>query len=237
MAFFVGRLLGLLQDGVTHLGVATDHIIESFRNRLWPTHKSSAGLEHRLLAQFGLLELALEAMGVVVWPMVELEADDALTGAAAVADDPRVEQVVICPPDKGGFGPDFGWIHLPVLGEDGLPVHECGVSPTLDFLGLFFLSAFALSLIGGVGRDARHIASRSSHVGRLSGRGHQVQAVTCACVSASACSTPHRCGAGRGAARCPRARRQERCGPRASEGMPPGRRRPGRACRCRRASR
>jgi 5'-3' exonuclease len=94
-------MLRLLEGGVTHLGVATDHIIESFRNRLWPAYKSSAGVHPRLLAQFGLVELALEAMGVVVWPMVELEADDALAGAAAVAaDDPRVAQVVICTPDK-----------------------------------------------------------------------------------------------------------------------------------------
>src|ERR671914_1345952 len=94
-------MLRLLEQGVTHLGVATDHIIESFRNDLWPAYKSSAGMDPRLLGQFGLLEVALEAMGVVVWPMVELEADDALAGAAAVAaDDPRVEQVVICTPDK-----------------------------------------------------------------------------------------------------------------------------------------
>jgi 5'-3' exonuclease len=94
-------LLRLLEQGVTHMGVATDHVIESFRNDLWPAYKSSAGLDRRLLAQFGLLEVALEAMGVVVWPMVELEADDALAGAAAVAgDDPRVEQVVVCTPDK-----------------------------------------------------------------------------------------------------------------------------------------
>jgi 5'-3' exonuclease len=94
-------MLRLLEQGVTHLGVATDHVIESFRNDLWPAYKSSAGMDPRLLGQFGLLEVALEAMGVVVWPMVELEADDALAGAAAVAaDDPRVEQVVICTPDK-----------------------------------------------------------------------------------------------------------------------------------------
>ena len=86
---------------MTHLGVATDHVIESFRNGIWPGYKSSAGLDPQLLGQFGLLEVALEAMGVVVWPMVELEADDALASAAAVAaDDPRVEQVVICTPDK-----------------------------------------------------------------------------------------------------------------------------------------
>jgi 5'-3' exonuclease len=94
-------MLRLLEQGVTHLGVATDHIIESFRNDLWPAYKSSAGMDPRLLGQFGLLEVTLEAMGVKVWPMVELEADDALAGAAAVAaDDPRVEQVVICTPDK-----------------------------------------------------------------------------------------------------------------------------------------
>ena len=94
-------MLRLVEQGVTHLGVATDHVIESFRNRLWPAYKSSAGLDPQLLGQFGLLEVALEAMGVVVWPMVELEADDALAGAAAAAaDDPRVEQVVICTPDK-----------------------------------------------------------------------------------------------------------------------------------------
>jgi 5'-3' exonuclease len=94
-------MLRLLEQGVTHLGVATDHVIESFRNRLWPAYKSSAGLDPRLLGQFGLLEVALQAMGMVVWPMVELEADDALAGAAAAAaEDPRVEQVVICTPDK-----------------------------------------------------------------------------------------------------------------------------------------
>jgi 5'-3' exonuclease len=94
-------MLRLLEQGVTHLGVATDHVIESFRNDLWPGYKSSAGLDPQLLGQFGLLEVALEAMGVVVWPMVELEADDALAGAAAAAaDDPQVEQVVICTPDK-----------------------------------------------------------------------------------------------------------------------------------------
>ena len=94
-------VLRLVEQGVTHLGVATDHVIESFRNDLWPGYKSSAGLDPELLGQFGLLEVALEAMGVVVWPMVELEADDALASVAAVADDdPGVEQVVICTPDK-----------------------------------------------------------------------------------------------------------------------------------------
>ena len=94
-------VLSLLEEGVTHLGVATDHVIESFRNDLWPGYKSSVGMPEELLAQFPLLEEALQALGVVVFPMVELEADDALAAAAVTASaDPRVEQVVIMTPDK-----------------------------------------------------------------------------------------------------------------------------------------
>src|SRR5205807_9789835 len=78
----LGSIAGMLESGVTHIGVATDHVIESFRNDLWPDYKTSEGVDPRLLAQFPLIEEALEAMGVVVWPMVELEADDALAGAA-----------------------------------------------------------------------------------------------------------------------------------------------------------
>ena len=97
----LSSVLGLLESGVTHLGVATDHVVESFRNELWPGYKTSAGMPPELLAQFPLLEDALEAFGVTVWPMVELEADDALASAAAVAaDDRRVGQVRICTPDK-----------------------------------------------------------------------------------------------------------------------------------------
>jgi 5'-3' exonuclease len=97
----LGSVLGLLEEGATHVGVATDHIIESFRNDLWPGYKTSAGIDPALLAQFPLLEDALRALGVAVWAMVELEADDALAAAARVAsDDSRVEQVVICTPDK-----------------------------------------------------------------------------------------------------------------------------------------
>ncbi len=94
-------VLGLLESGVTHIGVATDHVIESFRNERWRGYKSSAGVPEALLAQFPLLEEALAAMGVAVWPMVELEADDALAAAAkAAAADESVEQVVIMTPDK-----------------------------------------------------------------------------------------------------------------------------------------
>ena len=97
----VASLLGLLGEGATHVGVATDHVIESFRNEMWPTYKSSAGMPPELLAQFLLLEDAVAALGVVVWPMVEVEADDALaSAAAAAATDTDVEQVLICTPDK-----------------------------------------------------------------------------------------------------------------------------------------
>lgn len=94
-------LLGMINQGATHIAVATDHVIESFRNQLWPGYKTSAGVEPDLLAQFPLLEEMLEAAGFVVWPMVEFEADDALAAAAAAAaHDPRVEQVIVCTPDK-----------------------------------------------------------------------------------------------------------------------------------------
>jgi 5'-3' exonuclease len=97
----VGSVLGMLEQGATHLGVATDHVIESFRNELWAGYKDGSGVEPALKAQFSLLEEALEAMGVAVWAMVELEADDALASAAVVAaEDPEVTQVVICTPDK-----------------------------------------------------------------------------------------------------------------------------------------
>ncbi len=97
----LGSVLGMLEGGATHIGVATDHVIESFRNEMWPAYKTSAGVDPRLLGQFPLLEEALEAMGVVVWPMVELEADDALASAAALAGEAlEVERVYICTPDK-----------------------------------------------------------------------------------------------------------------------------------------
>jgi 5'-3' exonuclease len=97
----IESVLGLLDEGVTHLGVATDHVIESFRNDLWPGYKTSAGMDPAILGQFGVLEAAIEALGVRLWPMTDLEADDALGSAAAVAaDDPAVNQVLILTPDK-----------------------------------------------------------------------------------------------------------------------------------------
>ncbi len=97
----VGSVLGMLEGGVTHLGVATDHVIESFRNALWPGYKTGEGMDPLLYAQFQPLEEALSALGVVVWPMVEFEADDALAAAAVMAAaDARVGQVIVCTPDK-----------------------------------------------------------------------------------------------------------------------------------------
>ena len=97
----LSSVLGMIKGGATHIAVATDHVIESFRNQLWPGYKTSEGVEPDLLAQFPLLEEVLSAAGVVVWPMVEFEADDALAAAAiAAASDARVERVIICTPDK-----------------------------------------------------------------------------------------------------------------------------------------
>jgi len=97
----LASVLGMISGGATHVAVATDHVIESFRNDLWPGYKTGEGIEPDLLAQFSLLEDTLSAAGVVVWPMVEFEADDALAaGAVAAARDARVERVIICTPDK-----------------------------------------------------------------------------------------------------------------------------------------
>ena len=94
-------VLQMIENGDTYLGVATDHVIESFRNRLWADYKTGAGIEPALLAQFHPLEEALAAMGVVVWPMIELEADDALSSAAHLAsEDEEVQKVAIWTPDK-----------------------------------------------------------------------------------------------------------------------------------------
>lgn len=97
----LGSVMALLEGGASHVAVATDHVIESFRNAMWKSYKTGEGVDPALLAQFHPLEDALSAMGVVVWPMVEFEADDALaSGAAMAAADGRVERVFICTPDK-----------------------------------------------------------------------------------------------------------------------------------------
>ncbi len=134
----LASLLGMLagRERATHIGVATDHVIESWRNERWPGYKTGAGIDPMLRAQFPLLEEALAAMGVVVWPMVEREADDALASAAAIAAaDPGVDQVVICTPDKdlgqcvmGNRVVQLDRRHSTTMGEDGIRA-KFGVSP------------------------------------------------------------------------------------------------------------
>jgi 5'-3' exonuclease len=153
-------ILQMVEGGATHLGVATDHIIESFRNDLWPGYKTGAGIERALLSQFHPLEEALVAMGVAVWPMVELEADDALASAARIASaDERVEKVCIWTPDK-----DLGQCvqgdrvvqadrrGKSIRNADGVR-QKYGVGPSLipDFLALVGDSADGYPGIDGIG--------------------------------------------------------------------------------------
>ena len=96
-----GSILTMIEGGATHIGVATDHVIESFRNDLYRDYKTGEGVDPELLSQFPILEKALQSMGVLVWPIIEFEADDALASAAAkAAKDKRVLRVIICTPDK-----------------------------------------------------------------------------------------------------------------------------------------
>src|SRR5215510_9820583 len=97
----LGSILSMIERGATHIGVATDHVIESFRNGLYVGYKTGEGVDPALLSQFPILEEALQAMGVLVWPMIDFEADDALASAAVkAAKDKRVRQVIVCTPDK-----------------------------------------------------------------------------------------------------------------------------------------
>ena len=124
----LSSMLGMLKGGVTHLAVATDHVVESFRNDLWPGYKTSEGVEPDLLAQFPILEEVLVAAGIVVWPMVEFEADDALAaGAAIAAGNKNVEQVVICTPDKD-LGQSVSGTHVVQLHRrTGVTLDEAGI--------------------------------------------------------------------------------------------------------------
>lgn len=160
----VGLLYGILkmiEEGATHLGVATDHIIESFRNDLWPEYKTGQGLERALVAQFHPLEKALAAMGIVVWPMVELEADDALASAARLAAaDSRVLKVCIWTPDK-----DLAQCvrqdrivqidrRAKIIRDESAVRKKFGVNPELipDFLALVGDSADGYPGIAGIGK-------------------------------------------------------------------------------------
>jgi len=170
----VWSVLSMLSEGATHVGVATDHVIESFRNDLWPGYKSSAGVPPELLAQFSLLEAALDALGVVVWPMVDVEADDALASAAAVADeDPNVDQVVVCTPDKDLAQAVRGTrvVQLDrrknvVTDEDGVRA-RFGVSPASipDWLALVGDSADGFPGLAGWGKQtASAVLARYEHL-------------------------------------------------------------------------
>jgi 5'-3' exonuclease len=170
----LGSMLGLLEGGATHVGVATDHVIESFRNDLWPGYKTSEGVPPELLAQFPLLEEALAAAGFVVFAMVEYEADDAL-GAAAVkaAADPAVDQVRICTPDKdlGQAVSGARIVQLDrrkdvVLDEDGVTA-KFGVPPASipDYLALVGDSADGFPGLPGWGaKSAAAVLARYGHL-------------------------------------------------------------------------
>ena len=170
----LASVLGMIQGGATHLGVATDHVIESFRNDLWPGYKTSAGVEPDLLAQFPLLEEVLQAAGIAVWPMVEFEADDALAAAAGVAaQDTRVEQVVICTPDKdlaqcvrGSRIVQLNRRTRITLDEPGV-VQKYGVSPESipDYLALVGDAADGYPGLAGWGaKSSAAVLARFSHL-------------------------------------------------------------------------
>ena len=156
----LNTLLEMIEGGAVHVGVATDHVIESFRNRLWPGYKTGGGIEPALFAQFHPLEEALDAMGVVVWPMIELEADDALASAAWMAsEDVRVEKVCIWTPDKdlaqcvrGDRVVQIDRKTKVIRDADGVR-QKFGVEPTLiaDFLALVGDAADGYPGIAGIG--------------------------------------------------------------------------------------
>lgn len=179
----LASVLQLLAEGATHLGVATDHVIASFRNDLWPGYKTGAGIDPLLLAQFHPLEAALRAMGVMVWPMVEWEADDALAAAAArAAVDPRVGTVFICTPDKD-LGQSVRGRKVVQLdrrrGEvrDEAGVHaKFGVDPVSipDYLALVGDSADGFPGLKGWGaKSAATVLRRYGHIERVPDHAHE----------------------------------------------------------------
>jgi 5'-3' exonuclease len=176
----LGSVLGMLESGTTHIGVATDHVIESFRNDLWPGYKTSEGIEPDLLAQFHPLEDALVALGVTVWAMVEFEADDALAAAAdrAAAID-AVDQVIICTPDKdlsqcvrGSHVVQLDRRRRETRDERGV-VARFGVGPASipDYLALVGDTADGFPGIAGWGEKASStVLGRYTHLERIPAR-------------------------------------------------------------------
>jgi len=170
----LASMQSLRRDGATHIAVATDHVIESFRNALWPGYKTGAGIDPKLLAQFPLLEEELAAAGIVVWPMIEFEADDALAAAAALAAaDPRVERVVICTPDKDlaqcVCGTRVVQLHRrtrTLVDEDGV-IAKFGVRPASipDYLALVGDAADGLPGLPGWGaKSTAAVLARYGHL-------------------------------------------------------------------------
>jgi 5'-3' exonuclease len=170
----IASVLGLIRQGATHIGVATDHVIESFRNDLWRGYKTGEGIEPDLFSQFPLLEETLSAMGIAVWPMIEFEADDALaSAAAAAARDPRVNRVIICTPDKdlaqcvrGTRAVQLNRIKRTLRDEQGV-VAKFGVPPLSipDYLALVGDSADGYPGLPGWGaKSTAAVLGRYSHL-------------------------------------------------------------------------
>jgi 5'-3' exonuclease len=170
----LGTVLSMIERGATHLGVATDHVVESFRNDLYPGYKTSEGVAPELLSQFPTLEEMLQAMGVVVWPMVEFEADDALASAAAkAATDDNVRQVLICTPDKDLSQCVVGnrVVQLDrrrdLMRDEARVVEKFGVNPQSipDYLAVVGDSADGFPGVAGWGaKAAALVLSRYSHL-------------------------------------------------------------------------
>ncbi len=176
-------VLGLLEEGVTHVGVATDHVIPSFRNDLWAGYKNGDAIDPELFGQFPLLEDALRALGVVVWPMVDFEADDALAAAAHVAaSDARVDRVVICTPDKdlaqcvvGDRVVQMDRRKRTTIGETGV-IEKFGVRPESipDWLALVGDSADGFPGLPGWGaKSAAAVLYRYGHIEEIPEHAHQ----------------------------------------------------------------
>jgi 5'-3' exonuclease len=172
----VGSMLGMLESGATHVGVASDHIVESFRNDLWDDYKTGDGLDPELFGQFELMEESLTALGVAVWAMVDLEADDALASAAKVASkDRRVEEVLICTPDKdlgqcvGGKVLQLDRRKDTLLDPDGVK-DKFGVPPESipDWLALVGDSADGFPGLPGFGaKSAAALLTRYGHIEKI----------------------------------------------------------------------
>ena len=170
----VRSLLAMVEDGATHLAVATDHVVDSFRNEMWPGYKDGSSIEPELLGQFPVLETALEAAGFAVWPMVEFEADDGLaSGAALAARDSRVDRIFICTPDKDlaqcvrdDRVVQFDRRRRVVLNREGI-IEKFGVPPESipDYLALVGDSSDGYPGLKGWGaRSASRVLARYGHL-------------------------------------------------------------------------